>query len=106
MISFESVSGVHAATANRLRAVRAFVGISQGEFAERAGIGKTTYNNYETAAQRPSLNAAIRLRETYGISLDFIYCGSLDTLPHKMAVALSSKPAVSASNTSNDKPES
>ena len=98
-------TGKNDAAAERLKAVRTYFKLSQADFAKRAGIAKTTYNNFETGVQRPSLNAAMRLREVYGISLDFIYCGSLDTLPHKIAVALSSKPSASETSTSTVKPD-
>ena len=100
-MSVKVVSGVHAPISNRLRAVRAVMQMNQKDFAEGAGIAQKSYNLYEAGTHRISIPNAIRLRETYGITLDFIYCGSLDTLPHTIAVALASNPAVNASSTSN-----
>ena len=71
--------------ADRLLRVRKILGLSQTEFARRAGIGVTTMNNWEGGDYRVSLNGALRLRETYGLPLDFIYCGNVDMLPNKIA---------------------
>jgi len=37
------------------------------------------------------------MRETYGLSIDFIIFGNLDALPHRIAKALESNPDVSFS---------
>lgn len=81
----------------RLIAAREALGLSQAEFARRARIGVTTMNNWESGDYRVSLNGALRLRETYGLSLDFIYCGNIDMLPNKIASALRSSPRERAS---------
>lgn len=87
--------------ARRLTAVREALGYkTQSDFAKGAGISYKSYSQCENGTHSLSLPNAIRLRERYGISLDFIYCGSLDTLPHKIASALSSIPLDSTSSTS------
>lgn len=78
--------------AERLREAREALGLSQAEFARRARIGKNTMNNWESGDYRVSLNGALKLRETYGLPLDFIYCGNVDMLPNKIASAFRDKP--------------
>lgn len=73
------------AIAKRLRQTREALGMKQAEFAERANIPNNTYNQYEQAKGRPSLDFAFKLRDTYGISLDWIYDGDPSGLPHRIA---------------------
>jgi hypothetical protein len=75
------------------------------EYSENAGIPYKSYHQCENGTHSISVRNAIRLRERYGISLDFIYCGSVDTLPHKIANALSSMPLDNTSSTSKVKGE-
>lgn len=74
--------------AERLKRVREILGLDKKTFAERAGIGQQTYGPFENAGRSISLEAAKRLRATYGISLEFIYFGKIDDLPHKIAMHL------------------
>ena len=71
--------------AKRLRATREALGMKQAEFAERADIPNNTYNQYEQAKGRPSLDFAFKLRDTYGLTLDWIYDGDPSGLPHRIA---------------------
>ncbi len=47
--------------------------LDQTDFAKRAGIAQNTYNQYEQAHRRPSLDNAIKLCRTYNLTLDWIY---------------------------------
>lgn len=82
---------------NRIKAGRQALGYSQTDFAKRAGLSKSQVSNWESGLHRPSLDACITLRETYGLSIDFIIFGNLDALPHKIAKLLESNPSVSFS---------
>lgn len=82
---------------SRIRAGRQALGYSQTEFAQKAGFTKSQVSNWEGGLHRPSLDACIALRETYGLSIDFIVFGNLDALPYKIAKQLESNPAVSIS---------
>lgn len=63
--------------AARLKDLRYALGIkTQGEFARRADIARNTYNQWEQATRRPDIENAIRLAETYGVTLDWIFLGS------------------------------
>ena len=78
----------------RLRRAREAFGLDQTEFARRAGLKNQTYSNWESGNFRISIDGALALRETYGLSMDFIYCGNIDALPHKIAKAIESSPRV------------
>jgi transcriptional regulator with XRE-family HTH domain len=74
------------AIASRLRRTREALGFKkQKDFAERAGIMPPTYNQWEKAKVYPDLQFAIRLRDEYNISLDWIYLGEPSGLPYHIA---------------------
>lgn len=81
------------AIAARLTITREAFGLKQGEFSARAGIGQATYNQYESAKRRPSLEEAQKLVDEYNITLDWIYNGNPSGLPHHIASMLKSKVA-------------
>jgi len=76
------------AVAARLKRVRHIYGLSKKEFSERAGISEQAYGPYENARRDLSLESAKRLRKTYGLSLEFIYFGKIDDLPHRITKEL------------------
>lgn len=65
----------------RLRAIReGFSDLSQKDWAEKHGFNKTQYNNWEKGTRRITVDAASRLCDTYGLTLDAIFRGRLDAL--------------------------
>lgn len=65
----------------RLRAIReSYSDLTQRAWAEHNGFNPTQYNNWETGARRIPVDAAEKLCETYGVTLDFIYRGRRDGL--------------------------
>lgn len=98
-------TGRFADIANRLRAVRGHFGLSSKDFSEMADVSAKSYSQWESGDIRISIDGAIKLREKYGISLDFIYTGRLDTLPSNVARALASSPAIKATSTSTVNPD-
>lgn len=65
-----------AAIGRRLEITREALEIkTQREFAQRAGIEPNAYNQWKQGRGRPDLDQAIRLADTYDISLDWIYFG-------------------------------
>lgn len=74
--------------AYRLRLTRNVIGGTQRDFAAKAGIGSSTYNQYETATTYPSLDEAHRLCDTYKITFDWIFRGNASTLRREMEYAL------------------
>ena len=67
--------------AERLEWLRNHYKMSQTQFAESIGASKTQYNNWKQARQRLSLDSALRINQSYGTSLDFLFLGRLETLP-------------------------
>lgn len=61
---------------------------TQAEFAETLGLGKGTYNPFETGQRRISLEAAIKMREVHKIPLDWIFCGDHAGLPVRVHQAI------------------
>jgi len=83
--------------ADRLIWHRTFEGLDQKAYAERAGLKRAQLSNWETGSYRLSLDGALALRATYGLSLDFIYAGNAETLPMTLRAAWLERPAVRAS---------
>lgn len=72
----------------RLELTRRALGLAQSEFAERAGLSRNAYNQYETGTNRPQLEAAFKLCDTYRLTLDWIYFGDNSGLRHDLADAV------------------
>ncbi|WP_366942752.1 helix-turn-helix transcriptional regulator [uncultured Paracoccus sp.] len=80
--------------ADRLVWHRSQEGLDQRTYAERAGLKRTQLSNWESGSYRLSNDGALALRTTYGLSLDFIYAGSADSLPMSLRAAWLSGPQV------------
>lgn len=69
---------------------------TQKEFFKRAGIAPNTGSNWLTGKERPRIDEAIRLRDTYNLTLDYIYCGDPSGLRYdtrdKIAALMNSRP--------------
>ena len=76
--------------AARLRVTRQAFGMGQYDFADRAGIAGNTYNQYEQAKKRPTIENALALCRAYGLTLDWVYAGDPSGLPYKVADAIKS----------------
>jgi len=87
----------YADIAERIRWHRAVEGLNQSEYARLAGVKRSQLSNWETGLQRVSIDGALALRRTYGLSLDFIYEGIDDALPMSLRQALRDKPLVKSS---------
>ena len=72
------------AIAARLRATRDALQLKQAEFADAAGVKRSTYNQWEKAKGRPGLDDAIKLAEVHGLTLDWIYFGDASGLPVRL----------------------
>ena len=104
-MSIKAKTGKFAAISNRLRAVRDFYDLGSKDFAEQADVPPKSYSQWESGDFRISIDGALKIQSRYGISLDFIYTGRLDTLPNKMATAVASNPLVRNSIASTDSPD-
>lgn len=76
------------AIAERLIATREALGYDQSEYADIAKIARNTYNQYERAKGRPQLDEALKLCETFNLTLDWIYRGDPSGLPMRIATVL------------------
>ena len=79
--------------ARRLIAVREHFGLTQVAFAKKIHIAKNTLNGYESAARRLTLETAMRIRERFGISTDWLLYGDVGQPSHDLAVNLGPMPA-------------
>jgi len=63
-------------TGPRLEALRLALGFeTQTAFAQKLGLGKNTYNAYETGARSLSFTAACKIRRRFNVPLDFLFYG-------------------------------
>ena len=69
----------------RLELTRLALGMKPGDFASRAGIAKSTYSNYASGAREPDLALALKLCNTYELTLDWIYRGDPSGLKYALA---------------------
>ncbi len=76
------------AVAARLARIRQIHDLDKKTFAERAGMTAQTYGAFENGTRDLSLEAAKKLRKTYGVTLEFMYFGKIDDLPHRIAAQL------------------
>lgn len=67
---------------------RGFSDLTQTEWAKRHNFAVTQYNNWEKGARRIPVEAAEKLCEVYGVTLDFIYRGRRDGLSETAAKAV------------------
>ena len=74
--------------ADRLRLTREAMQWSQAELCRRSGISPQIWNNAETGDNRISVDEAIKLCRTTGVTLDWVYRGTRTLLPAVVAEAL------------------
>lgn len=83
--------------AARIRWHRELEGLTQKEYAEKIGQKRPALNNWESGDYRLSLDGALAMRRTYGLSLDFMYEGNDDALSMTLRAAWRERPLVKAS---------
>lgn len=76
------------AIGSRLELTRVAMRMAQNDFCGKAGIAPNTYNQYERGKKRPSLENALKLAQTYGLTLDWIYLGDPSGLRYELADAI------------------
>lgn len=80
----------------RLRLIRLAYGrligrerdMTQAEFSALCGVNRQAWNNAETGDFRLGLDNAMAVARRTGVSLDYIYFGLRDRLPHALAVEM------------------
>lgn len=75
----------------RLAEARTALDKTQKQFAERAGIGTTTYGNYETGERLIPPGAALAVCEAWGLTLDFIYKGEMGDVAYNLGKVIKAK---------------
>jgi transcriptional regulator with XRE-family HTH domain len=79
--------------AARLRWHRELLDMSQEQYAQRIGAKRAALGNWESGDYRLSLDGALALRKTFGLSLDFLFLGIDDALPMTLRNAWRDNPA-------------
>ena len=67
--------------ARRLRQTRVALDLKQYEFADATGLGRVTYNQFETGKRQISVAAAISIAMRFGVTTDWILLGDPSGLP-------------------------
>lgn len=80
--------------AERIAWHRELEGMTQADYAHKAGLKRSQLKNWETGSHRLGLDGALALRKTYGLSLDFLYEGIDDALDMTLRRAWRDRPAV------------
>lgn len=84
-VMLESLEDKPEAVGARLKRAREIIGMTKREFAEGAGLTEQTYGPFENAKRPLTIEAAKKLRKAYGLTLEFMYFGKIDELPHRIA---------------------
>lgn len=87
---------------DRIARLRKIMDENRPAFAKQNGFSASQLANWEYGLRRISPDAAIRLVERYGVTLDWIYLGRVSALPHSLATALSESPSESDQSKSTD----
>ena len=74
--------------AARLRHTRQALGVNQRQFAKRANLRQNRYNQYESGARALTIDAAQKICNEYGVTLDWLFRGDRSMLPHRLAIEI------------------
>ena len=77
------------AIALRIEQLMGALDLTISQFADGAGVSRTTISNWLNRRGRPSLDEVIKLVKAYQITIDYIYLGRWDGLPVHIAQRLS-----------------
>lgn len=80
--------------ARRLIAVREHFKLTQVAFAEKLHIAKNTLNGFEKANRQLTLETAKRIRQRFGVSVDWLLFGDIGQPSHGLVVELGPVPNV------------
>ena len=78
----------HDAVRRRVVQLRKAMGFTQATMGRLCGMNATTWNNYEKGVRRISIDMAIKLCQTTGVTMDFIYRGEMRGLQHDLVLKL------------------
>lgn len=68
--------------------------LQQKDYAALIGAKRSIYSLWESGSNRITVDYALKLRDRYGLSLDFIYAGNADALPTSLRNAWQSRPSL------------
>jgi transcriptional regulator with XRE-family HTH domain len=77
--------------ARRLALTREILGLTEKEFAERAGMILSRYHLWETGRCPISLNSAMAICDAHGFTLDWLYRGKTQGLPWQLVVKVAAR---------------
>lgn len=80
--------------ARRLIAVREHFTLSQVAFAGKLHIAKNTLNGFETAKRPLTMETAKRIRQRFGVSVDWLLFGDVGQPSHDLVIQLGPAPEV------------
>ena len=80
------------AVAARLLALRMRIEPVQQEFARHLGMAKNTYHGFESGNRPLTLNAAVKIRRRYGVSLDWLLFGDMAPTGTDLMLQIGSSP--------------
>lgn len=80
--------------ARRLIAVREHFQLSQALFADRLHIAKNTLNGFEKAKRSLTLETAKRIRQRFGVSVDWLLFGDVGQPSQGLVVELGPAPTL------------
>ncbi|MCB9943477.1 MAG: helix-turn-helix transcriptional regulator [Geminicoccaceae bacterium] len=69
----------------RLAATRRALELTQEQLAEQVGVSRGALGNWEQGTRLPDPATMLRLRQRYGVTLDWIYGGDPSGLPQRLA---------------------
>jgi transcriptional regulator with XRE-family HTH domain len=73
----------------RLAELRKAKGLRPVEFCRPVGVAANTWSQWENGKRLPNLEDMTRVCAVFGATLDFIYLGRMDALPHDTATEIS-----------------
>lgn len=71
--------------ARRLERLRKTLNMSQADMCRRLGVAPNRWNQYESGSRRITLEVAGKLRDTFGVTSDWIFFGDESGLPRRIA---------------------
>lgn len=90
--------------ARRLTAVREHFNLNQAEFAAKLNIAKNTLNGFERGSRPLTLETARRIRNRFGVSLDWLLFGDIGQPRQDLAEQLGPDPETAANRPTAEKP--
>ena len=94
----------------RIASLRQCFGMSQAELAKRLHISPSTVGMYEQGRREPSVDTLIALSQEFGVSLDYLVAGQMETVRdvaalHRLLEDSCKKPSSAQRNESFSKEE-